>query len=39
VRTAPLAGFLTGYLESACVTPFELVKVPALRCADSPLVA
>ena len=26
VRTAPLAGFLTGYLESACVTPFELVK-------------
>jgi biotin transporter BioY len=26
VRTAPVAGFLTGYLESAAVTPFELVK-------------
>lgn len=26
-RTAPLAGFLTGYVESACVTPFEVVKV------------
>ena len=26
VRTAPVAGFLTGYVESAAVTPFELVK-------------
>lgn len=25
--TATAAGFLTGYVESACVTPFELVKV------------
>ena len=33
VRTAPVAGFLTGYLESACVTPFELVKA---RHAASP---
>jgi len=24
--TAPVAGFLTGYLESVCVTPFEVVK-------------
>uniref|UniRef100_A0A7S0N204 ADP,ATP carrier protein n=2 Tax=Pyramimonas obovata TaxID=1411642 RepID=A0A7S0N204_9CHLO len=26
-KTAPVAGFLTGYIEAAAVTPFEVVKV------------
>ena len=37
VRTAPVAGFLTGYLESACVTPFELVKARHPARYEAPL--
>ena len=31
--TAPVAGFLTGYVESLCVTPFEVVKV-RMQCKE-----